>query len=51
MAGKEELGKKKDPDCKGDRNWIVPVAGPVGFLRVEKGEKASHFVYKPSARP
>jgi len=43
MAGKEKLGKNKDPDCKGDRNSIVPVAAPLGFLRVEKGEKVFAF--------
>jgi len=51
MAGKEELGKKRDPDPKGGRNSIVPVAAPVGFLGVEKSKRSSHFVYKPSARP
>jgi len=43
MAGKEQLAKNKDPDRKGDRNSIVPVAAAVGFLRVEKGEKVLAF--------
>jgi len=34
----------------GNRKSLVPVASHVGFLSLEKGGKASHFVYKPSVQ-